>query len=962
MPDDVARLNAALTGRYTIERQIGRGGMASVYLAHDLRHHREVAIKVLRPEVAAQIGAARFLREITVIARLQHPHILPLHDSGDLDGILYYVMPYVDGESLREKIGREERLSVPEAVRILLYVVDALSHAHVRGVVHRDIKPENVLLSGRHAWVADFGVAKALETTGHPRDSTAGLALGTPAYMSPEQAAADPKVDHRADLYAVGVLAYELLTGAPPFTGRTPRRILAAHLTETPEPVEQRRPDIPKALAAIIMKCLAKEPHDRWQTADELREHLEGQVTPRDGVTPTETQPVPVLGKRRGRTAAVLAGLTVVGLIGGAILFNGPAASELDGNLLAVAPFDVLGAGQELWREGLVDVLSASLDGVGPLRSVPPSVVINRWEGRADRASAERIGRILGAGLVVYGRLIPSGEDSVRLAASLFDVAANQVIGEVELRGQSANVDRLADSLALRLMSALGQRRGMGAVRIQSFGSSNPQALKAFLQGEHHYRRASWDSARGYYARAIYLDRGFALAYSRMGHVHEWRKGSDGAVPFALRAGVLNRGLAPRESLLITVDSIDAALYSFIGDTVAWSQLSRLYTTLEYATAQYPLDPGVWYRLGEARYHWGAYAGISSEETLGAFRRSVQLDSGFAPAYIHLIELTMQLDGVAAGRRAIEEYLALDPPGGQPDGIAFAGRLLELAEADSTELQTVLGTLSEDALDAATAVTGRLSDSAAAAVLFARATYRRAASDGARRFLSWSLAYRGFLLEAHALADPQDVGLYTELALLGTIPNDTASRVFAGWLLDGDGAGIWHALQWWAEHGEAVSVDQARRLWDSLRTASAVSVADTAELNHLVRTAEAYLALSAGDTAAALVRFGAIRTWPWEPYYRERLVYARLLSARGRVREAAQNVDQMPVPRSASAHPGEVLWELERARVHERLGNSERATGYYRYVAEVWQHADAALEPYVNEARRALARLTNVTS
>src|SRR5512134_642455 len=207
MADQLARLKAALADRYQIDSEVGAGGMATVYLAEDLKHRRRVAVKVLRPDLAQSLGASRFLREISIAAQLQHPNILPLHDSGEADGFLYYVMPFVEGESLRERLTREGALPVPEAVRILREVVDALSYAHGHGVVHRDIKPENVMLSGRHALVADFGVAKAVNAAGRADGlTTVGMAVGTPAYMAPEQAAADPGTDHRADLYAAGIL------------------------------------------------------------------------------------------------------------------------------------------------------------------------------------------------------------------------------------------------------------------------------------------------------------------------------------------------------------------------------------------------------------------------------------------------------------------------------------------------------------------------------------------------------------------------------------------------------------------------------------------------------------------------------------------------------------------------------------------------------------------------------------
>ena len=219
MADNFDRLKAALADRYAIEREVGTGGMATVYLAEDLKLHRKVALKVLKPDLAAALGPDRFLQEIEIAAQLHHPHILPLHDSGDADGFLYYVMPYEEGQSLRERLAKEGELPIAEAVRILRDVVDALTHAHKHNIVHRDIKPDNVMLSDRHAFVTDFGVAKAVsEATGRQQLTTTGVALGTPAYMAPEQAAADPHIDHRADIYAVGVVAYELLTGRPPFT------------------------------------------------------------------------------------------------------------------------------------------------------------------------------------------------------------------------------------------------------------------------------------------------------------------------------------------------------------------------------------------------------------------------------------------------------------------------------------------------------------------------------------------------------------------------------------------------------------------------------------------------------------------------------------------------------------------------------------------------------------------------
>ena len=279
------RLKAALADRYQIEREIGSGGMATVYLAEDLRHHRKVAVKVLRPDLAAILGPDRFVREIEIAATLNHPHILPLHDSGEADGFLYYVMPYVEGESLRQRLSAEGKLPIQDTIRILREVADALDEAHRRDVVHRDIKPANILLTGRHALVADFGVAKALsDATPRHELTTAGVALGTPSYMAPEQAAADAQTDHRADIFALGVIGYEMLSGEPPFGGETTAQILAALLTETPKKVGTRRDGVPELLERVVMRCLEKDPDHRWQAAQDLVTELEKLATPGRGI------------------------------------------------------------------------------------------------------------------------------------------------------------------------------------------------------------------------------------------------------------------------------------------------------------------------------------------------------------------------------------------------------------------------------------------------------------------------------------------------------------------------------------------------------------------------------------------------------------------------------------------------------------------------------------------------------
>ena len=281
MAESLDRVTAALADRYTILHEIGRGGMATVYLATDLKHQRNVALKVLRSELSGTIDRDRFLAEMSVAATLRHPHIMPLVDIGSVTGFLYCAMPLIEGHSLRERLERDGELAVPQAARILVEIADALAAAHALGVVHRDLKPKNVLFFGGHALVTDFGIARAVDVaTGAKRLSSVGVAIASPTYMAPEQAAADPNIDHRADIYALGVVAYELLTGRPPFQGAA-ARVIVAHMSEQPPPPSRIRPDIAPALEAVVMRCLAKRPADRYQTAAEVSAAFEPFALPR---------------------------------------------------------------------------------------------------------------------------------------------------------------------------------------------------------------------------------------------------------------------------------------------------------------------------------------------------------------------------------------------------------------------------------------------------------------------------------------------------------------------------------------------------------------------------------------------------------------------------------------------------------------------------------------------------------
>jgi tRNA A-37 threonylcarbamoyl transferase component Bud32 len=323
---DLDRLTTALADRYRIERELGAGGMAMVYLGEDLRHQRRVAVKVLRPDLSAIVGAERFLNEIRVTANLQHPHILPLYDSGDAGGLLFYVMPYVEGESLRDRLGREKQLPIDEAVRLAREVASALDYAHRQGVIHRDIKPENILLQDGTALVTDFGIALAVSQAGGTRLTETGISLGTPYYMSPEQATGDRQVDARSDVYALGAVLYEMLSGDPPHTGSTAQAVIAAVVTEVPRDIATRRPRLASHVAEAVHRALEKLPADRFASAAEFAKALEGPAvaTGRFAAAPATRRGA----RRRWLPATLLAGGLAVGLAAGRVLFRRPPVRE----------------------------------------------------------------------------------------------------------------------------------------------------------------------------------------------------------------------------------------------------------------------------------------------------------------------------------------------------------------------------------------------------------------------------------------------------------------------------------------------------------------------------------------------------------------------------------------------------------------------------------------------------------
>jgi serine/threonine-protein kinase len=961
------RLQAVLGTAYRVEKELGGGGMSRVFVAEETRLARHVVVKVLPPELAAEISVDRFNREIQLSASLQHPHIVPLLAAGGSADVLFYTMPFVEGEALRTRLAREGELPVRDAVRILKDVADALAYAHARGIVHRDIKPDNVLLSGNHAVVADFGVAKAVsQAQGQSGLTSVGVALGTPAYMAPEQAAGDPNIDYRADIYAFGAMAYEMLTGRAPFAGLAPHQMLAAHVIEPVVPIADHRPALPPALAVVVMACLEKNPADRPQSANEILQALEGMATPSGSVAVTSPMATMRHAMRRPRNRWLVLG-TIVGVVvlGGWLALRPRPALALDPNRIAIAPFDVLGSELTLWREGLVDVLSRSLDGAGPLRTVSPTLVVRRWSGRADAASARALGEETGARTVVFGGLIAAG-DSVRLSATVLDVRGPNVLGEIELRERADRMDRLADSLTMRVLRELGRTRPIGLVRSAPLGSPSFPALKAFLQGEQFLRRSEWDSAITYHQRAIALDSGFALAWSHAGQAAGWQHSASDSLSrtYKLQAGALNHGLAPRESLIVQAESLAAVVFPGPAQVAGawWTYGRRLIATLDEAIRRYPNDPELWYMLGDARFHAGALARLPLRASLDAFDRAIALDSAFTPSYVHAVPLALEFGGTAAGRKHARAFLDAGAMGSFAKSNDLVVRLIDPATraeaiaylADSAD-NHVVGTV--------WSAVGRWLDSAETTVAFLRAradAEKKAGKPSNASVFAFpvALAARGHIRDAATRTTFPS--LLAQYALVGAIPSDSAARMARSWLAR-PGDGLLFAAPLLAAVHDTAAIAAGLRKAEAMRAHPLPSFPPIAKdfFGYVVASQRAWLALARGDSAEALRLFDARPdTAAFGGSSIDDLVNAQLRFARGRVADAAALLERPPVGFNPAFSPVEVLRALERGRVNERLGNRERAIEGYSLVAQAWRNPDPELRSYVDEARAALARIS----
>jgi tetratricopeptide (TPR) repeat protein len=893
MPELTELLHRVIGDHYALERELGRGGMATVYLARDLRHDRFVAVKVVRPDLAAVLGPARFLHEIEIAAHLAHPHILPLHDSGQFEGNLYYVMPYVEGESLRARLQREVQLPLLDALTIAREVADALGYAHQHGVVHRDIKPENILLQAEHALVADFGIARAIDIAGGEELTDTGIVLGTPAYMSPEQASGDV-TDGRSDLYSLGCVLYEMLAGEPPFTGASAHAVLARHRSDAPRSLRVVRTGVPPALESALSTVLAKVPADRFATAGDFRRALES-----DGVQVGATR----RGLPRRRIAVLAAIAAALALIAVVTTFRRLPRSPSTPIGIAILPFDGTAStadSQEARSPPPHLLFGEALGWLPAVHPIDGAALLT--QGRGWRAvplpDLLRDARRLGAKYLLAGTVLETTAGP-RVSVELYDVSGGERILRSDESVSGDGLDEPIGRLALASVSALATREdltiGPGGALLSA--TSSAAALGHLLQGQAHFWRGDLDRAGAEFQAAIQADSGCGLAYLRLSVVQAWQ------FDYGTAVGSVDAALGRRDRLgQRWVNLLEAQRHLLLGSG------DSAIAAFQSAVLDHRDDIDAWFGLGEALFHYGGLSGQSPQDAKPALEHVARLDSAFAPIYDHLVDLAI-LAGDSARARLYLGRMGPDDPVRRVRETAFTLRfdsssarahaLNQLRSIDRQAISQIVALYLHDSFDPA------LADTVASFLLGADRT-----PDDRRR----GAAFRLVALTAQ--------GRWREAVVAWK--SAAKEPDFDAWVIHADLAGFPAAdlvgpMYAWAESlmraGRAP--DFTRPLWDDPQQAfhalahRAAMTGDSGRVSDLIRridaappspdradptrqafraALEARLALLAGDTTLAVERLrrSVSRVQePWTWYYPltamapERLLLADLLSARG---------------------------------------------------------------------------------
>jgi tetratricopeptide (TPR) repeat protein len=870
--------------------------MSVVYLAQDLRHDRPVAVKLLRPDVAASIGGDRFQREIEIEARLQHPNILPVYDSGSSDGSLWFVMPFVEGDNLAERLKREGPLSAEEATRVVTEVAGALQYAHDRDIVHRDIKPSNILFSSGHALVADFGIARALSRVADDALTATGLTVGTPVYMSPEQAGGEP-VDGRADVYSLGCVLYEMLAGEPPYQGDSARAVLTKQMVGTIPSIETTRTDLPPHFGPTLQRALAKDPDERFDSAADLASALTGHILPFG----------PAWKRRRRRRALATVGTIAALAVAGWFALRAPPAIALDANRILVFPV----SDADLPASDAGTGLDAAVLIITALEHAPPLKWDDGWrwmlpEQRSNPAlltpdSARDIATSLRARFFLDGEF-HSRNDSATLFLRLNDVIGDSVYARAVATGplDASAYSAITLTALTELLPSLIDP-GRPPPDVSAVADRNPPAITAFLQGERAYRTARFPEAQAYYSSAVERDSLFAFAALKGALAAQWTQDS------AAVEGFLG-SVAPHADVLPTRYASFFDGISAYEKGMADSAITAFKTSLE----QSPRWPEALTALAETHYHM-IPTGLAEAEAVAEeyFMAAADADSGFVPPLLYLAQIAIRMGDLDAAGSIISRYVAADPTYGQgqldlmlrcatdgPQSIDWEAEAEDqpVEALRAARAMSVAMALPDCARSALAPLAARSSETAGfewgTFLLHQNVLMALGEFDAVRTLLE------GAEGEA-ALGVPY---LYVIDAIAGAPFADSAAAQ-DGWLRASFGEeygelraplALWVASIWNAEIGDTARLQHIRGALEEVARDSDDPLWRRRGVLFQAG-AEADLARLSGDTAVAIAAFAdlipSVRSanWNWglaDPLAVERLRYARLLLDVGRYEEA----------------------------------------------------------------------------